>query len=84
VKDHAGVPGNERADALAGKATEVQGPIAPYSLAFLKLEVSEAYNTSKESWLTYHSSEEILLLKRAVWTEPVTPYCDPLLHPTLL
>jgi ribonuclease HI len=53
VKGHSGVPGNERADKLAGKAAEKQGPFTPLSLAHLKLRISERFRKAKENW---HSS----------------------------
>jgi len=43
VKEHAGTPGNERADALAGKAAERKAWAKTCSLAYLKLQISERF-----------------------------------------
>jgi ribonuclease HI len=48
VKGHSGVPGNERADKLAGEAAERQGPYTAMSLAHLKLKISEKFRKAKE------------------------------------
>jgi ribonuclease HI len=50
VKGHSSVPGNERADKLAGEAAERQGPYSAMSLAHLKLKISERFRKSKEEW----------------------------------
>ena len=51
VKGHAGTPGNERADALAGSAAETAGPYSPVmSLAFLKMRISDKFRTAKDGW----------------------------------
>jgi hypothetical protein len=62
VKGHAGTPGNERADALAGKAAEKVSWSTVTSLAYLKLRVSEKYRKSKEKWdkePRHHGKKEI-------------------------
>jgi ribonuclease HI len=62
VKGHAGTPGNEKADALAGKAAArvAWSPIT--SLAYVKLQISEKFRKSKKSWdedPRHHGNEEI-------------------------
>jgi hypothetical protein len=63
VKGHSGVPGNERADVLAGRAAEKTAPTTSYMpLAFLKLRISERYRKAKGKWHedpAHHGSEEI-------------------------
>jgi len=49
-KGHPGVPGNKRADQLAGKAAESRGTSTLASPAYLKSRISERLNTSKEAW----------------------------------
>jgi hypothetical protein len=47
IKGHAGVPGNEKADVLAGQEA-VKVVLSPaVSLTFLKLRISERYNKAK-------------------------------------
>jgi hypothetical protein len=56
------VPGNERADALAGKAAEKATWSAVNSLAHMKLRVSEKFRKAKEGWHKdplHHGTEEI-------------------------
>jgi hypothetical protein len=77
VKGHAGTPGYERADALAGKAAEKAAWSPITSLAHLKLRVSKKFRESKELWhkdLRHHGSEEIPPPppKSLVWTGPGT------------
>jgi ribonuclease HI len=50
VKGHHGTPGNERADALAGRAAEKAGYSKIMSIAHLKLRISEKFRSAKESW----------------------------------
>jgi len=62
VKGHAGAPGNEKADELAGTAAEKStwSPVA--SIAYLKLQVSEKFRNAKETWHAeprHHGTEEI-------------------------
>jgi len=52
VKGHSGIPDNERADKLAGKAAERLGPYTDMSLAHLKLKISERFRKAKEDWHT--------------------------------
>jgi ribonuclease HI len=61
-KGHAGTPGNERTDALAGKAAEKAAWSPITSLAHLKLRISEKFRESKEvrhKDFRRHGSEEI-------------------------
>jgi len=50
VKGHSGVPGNERADKLAGEAAEKIGPYTAMSLTHLKLRISIRFRKAKEAW----------------------------------
>jgi hypothetical protein len=62
VKGHAGTPGNERADALAGMAAEKISWSPFTSLAHLKLRISEKFQKSKKEWDEdphRHETEEI-------------------------
>jgi ribonuclease HI len=62
VKGHAGTPGNERADELAGKAAEKTGTQDTMSLSYIKLRISERFNKAKEEWHAqpaHHGTEEI-------------------------
>ena len=64
VKGHSGVPGNERADKLAGEAAEKTGPYTAMSLAHLKLRISDKYRAAKEAWHAdpdHHGAMEIPL-----------------------
>jgi ribonuclease HI len=49
VKRHQGTPGNEKADALAGRATEKEGYSKVMSIAHLKLRISGKFRNAKES-----------------------------------
>jgi hypothetical protein len=62
VKGHAGIPGNERADTLAGGAAEKTAWPRFISLAHLRLRISEKYWAAKDEWHknpNHHGSEEI-------------------------
>jgi ribonuclease HI len=62
VKGHAGTPGNEKADALAGKAAEKVAWSPTTSLAYIKLQISEKFRKSKKRWDEdphHHGNEEI-------------------------
>jgi ribonuclease HI len=48
IKGHSRVPGNERADALAGKAAGKAVWSSIVSLAHMKLQESEKFRKSKE------------------------------------
>jgi hypothetical protein len=50
VKGHIGIPGNEKADALVGKAAEKASWSPVTSMAYLKLRIYERYKASKEAW----------------------------------
>jgi hypothetical protein len=50
VKGHAGNPGNERADQLAGKAAERVETQTIMSLSHIKLRISERFRLAKDSW----------------------------------
>jgi hypothetical protein len=47
VKGHEGTPGNEKADALAGRAAEKAGYSKTMSIAHLKLQISEKFGTEE-------------------------------------
>ena len=56
------MPGNEKADVLAGEAAERLGSYAAMSLAHLKLRISERFRTAKEAWHAdskHHGTMEI-------------------------
>jgi hypothetical protein len=62
VKGHAGTLGNEKVDALAGRAVEKASWSLITSIAHLKLYISERYGAAKENWHgdpTDHGAEEI-------------------------
>jgi ribonuclease HI len=62
AKGHAGTPGNERADELAGKAAERIGTHTIMSLSHIKLRISERYSEAKNTWHAHpahHRTEEI-------------------------
>jgi ribonuclease HI len=62
VKGHAGTPGNEKADSLAGKAAEKVAWSPTTSLAYIKLQISEKFRKSKKRWNEdphHHGNEEI-------------------------
>jgi hypothetical protein len=62
VEGHAGTPGNERADALAGMAAGRTAWSPFTSLAHLKLRVSERCRRTKQEWNDdphHHGTEEI-------------------------
>ena len=62
VKGHAGTPGNERADSLAGQATNKTPWARVTSLAYLKLRISENFGREKDKWHadpSHHGADEI-------------------------
>jgi hypothetical protein len=62
VKGHAGTPGNEKADALVGRAAEKATWSPVTSIAHLKLGISRRYRAAKETWHKnpkHHGKEEI-------------------------
>jgi ribonuclease HI len=59
VKGHAGIPGNWRADVLAGRAVEKTAWSKFISPAHLKLRISEKFRATKDEWQNHHGSEEI-------------------------
>jgi hypothetical protein len=62
MKSHEGTPGNEKADALAGKAAEKTGYSRHMSIAHLKLRISEKFRKAKDLWHKapdHHGTEEI-------------------------
>ena len=57
------MPGNERADKLAGEAADREKWSEVASLAHLKLRISEKFRQGKDKWHadpTHHGAEEIL------------------------
>ena len=61
AKGHSGVPGNERADKLAGEAAEKLGPYTAMLFAHLKLKISGRFQ-AKEDWHAapaHHGTMEI-------------------------
>jgi hypothetical protein len=62
INGHAGTPGNERADELAGKAAELVGTYTAMSLAHLKLRISQRFRNAKDEWHAdpaHHGTMEI-------------------------
>jgi hypothetical protein len=62
VKGHAGTPGNERADVLAGRAAQMIGTHTIMSLSHIKLRISERFREAKIAWHAnpaHHGTEEI-------------------------
>jgi hypothetical protein len=62
LKGQAGTPGNERADALAGKAAEMIGTHDIMSRSHIKLRISERFREAKEIWHAnpaHHGTEEV-------------------------
>jgi hypothetical protein len=61
VKRQEGTPGNEEADALAGRAAEKPGYSRVMSIAHLKLRISEKFRKAKMTWHDvpiHHGAEE--------------------------
>jgi hypothetical protein len=61
VKGHAGTPGNERADELAGKAAQMAGTHTVMSMSHIELRISERFGKAKDSYnadRAYHGAEE--------------------------
>jgi len=56
VKRHSDVPGNERADKLAGEVAEKLGLYTAISLAHLKLKISERLRKAKDGTPTPHTT----------------------------
>ena len=50
LKGHAGMPGNEKSDTLAGKAAGRIAWSPTTSLVYLILQISERFQKSKEKW----------------------------------
>jgi hypothetical protein len=50
VKGHSGVPGNEKADMLAGQQAEKDAPSLVISLTSLQTLISKRYNEVKDKW----------------------------------
>jgi hypothetical protein len=62
IKGHAGTPGNERADALAGRVAKKPAWSPVTSFTHLKLRISEKFRIFKEEWHEnprHHGTEEI-------------------------
>jgi len=77
VKGHSGVPGNERADKLAGEAAEKLGPYTAMSLAYLKLCISNRLRKAKRYSMppltTMERRRSLLRPQRnPCWTRPGT------------
>jgi hypothetical protein len=72
VKGHQGTPANEKADVPAGKPASRTRHSKAVSIAYLKLGVSERFNTKKKEWHAspdHHGTDEI----PHAWTGCVTP-----------
>jgi len=62
VKGHSGIPGNGRTDKLAGRAAEKPGPYTDFSVAHMKLRISERFRKAKDAWHSdpaHHGTMEI-------------------------
>jgi hypothetical protein len=62
VKGHEGMPGNDKADVLAGQAAEREGYSKVMSLSHLKLQILEKFRKAKTAWHNIpsrHGTEEI-------------------------
>jgi len=70
VKGHAGTPGNERADQLAGAAAEKSSWSLFNSLAYLRLKVSEKFRRPKTNGATIQTTTA---MERSLHHQPGSP-----------
>jgi len=67
---HAGTPGSEKVDALAGKAAERTVWSSTTSLAHLKLHISERFREAKVKWHQERGRIEIQEASGPSWPTP--------------